>query len=191
MLENRHQEKKLFGNFKNAIWLLGKQTLTINCHDFEMAIISIRAILTGKLNCLKKQKYWIIKCNSQSKKKWKLLEDNFPDFFLTMPLMPGALKMWDFVKQKRFQPRILSASSKHIKNCKEQKIESSKKFFGIEEKYIIIVPSRKLKPYWCYSSDDILIDDNPLNIKEWPGIGILYENADQVIREIETLLTTK
>jgi 5'(3')-deoxyribonucleotidase len=112
----------------------------------------------------------------QKDEKWAAV-NSAETFFLDLPLMPGALDLWKFIAPLR--PKILSAASRRVPNCRAQKITWCMKHLGIDDEDIIIVAHRSEKKNFCQPGD-ILIDDRMELIEQWNaagGIGVLFVNA--------------
>lgn len=108
------------------------------------------------------------------------------EYWLNLPLMNNAKKLWNVTKN--YNPKFLSASLlKGHNNAEKGKTMWIKKYFGNYE--VIVLRSAKLKYQYC-KYGDILIDDNLRNITKWKeagGIGILYEdkNVDFHIKQFK------
>lgn len=100
-----------------------------------------------------------------------------PDFFRNLPLMPGAMDLWNAVPPER--RRILSAVARSIPECATQKREAVHTHFDIPDEHIHLVEGREKKKEFCRPGD-FLIDDREDNIEEWVeagGTGLLYTPA--------------
>lgn len=129
-----------------------------------------------------------IKWVGMNKVKWDKLDSAAPHFYRNLPLMPGALELWEWLLP--FEPCILSAASSHIPASASQKHEWVKEYLGIEGDRIVIVADREDKPRYC-NPGDILIDDLESNVNEWNvegGYGIMFHSAEQTIAELEKMV---
>jgi hypothetical protein len=121
-------------------------------------------------------------------KFWKYLNEateNGLQFWSDMELLPGAKKLWDFVKP--YHPTILSSFGK-LEKAKEQKTSWIRKHFG----YVPVILVRKSKDKALFACNRaILIDDREKSIIPWiekGGIGILYTSAESAIEELQRVL---
>lgn len=111
-----------------------------------------------------------------------------PHFYKNLPLMPDAVKLWNFVKQ--YDPKILSAKSNWLPFSKQDKIDWMEKHFHLPASRVIVVDYPNQKPRHC-TPGAILIDDNQKNCDEWKaagGVVILHKNADDTIRQLKSLI---
>ena len=112
-----------------------------------------------------------------------------PHFYYQLKPIPGSVEM---VKQLRQtygdKVEILTGIPKpkrRIEHAAEDKIQWTHDILSSDIKVNIVY--REEKPKYCTGKEDILIDDYEKNIREWNeigGTGILYENADQVLKEL-------
>jgi hypothetical protein len=123
---------------------------------------------------------------------WKIIESD-PHWWLNLKPTKDCMTLWNYIKGPR--TFILSAvpnpssGLKDFDNIRKQKEEWCKKYLGINTGQIIIT-RREMKKVYAKSSgvSNVLIDDTPLNIKEWNnsgGKGILFKNASDTIRQLK------
>jgi len=134
---------------------------------------------------------WEARQHEDSDTKWSHIIAH-PTFFLDLPVMPGTELMLDFVMAMPhpFELGICSAASRRVPQSGPQKLQwLERDIRWIPEKNKIIVPDAKLKQQYA-GPGNILVDDYEVNIDQWRaagGIGILYEDAAQTIRELNQI----
>lgn len=122
--------------------------------------------------------------DSISKKRmWQLIY-SVPDFFATLPVMPGAL---DFFHEIRYlKPIILtSCPASNYEGVAQQKHYWVRKHLG-DEVLVLPVYESKSKPVFLQHHGDVLIDDWGKNINAWNdagGIGLKFEGDFESILE--------
>jgi hypothetical protein len=113
-----------------------------------------------------------------------------PDFFKNLPLMPGALKLWDFVSRLDHKPIFLTGCPASVPEA-----PANKQAFipanlpGGDEVEVITCRSRE-KYLYCRPGD-VLIDDWEKYKPLWIGAGgnwITHTSADESIRQLDALL---
>ena len=118
---------------------------------------------------------------------WKPLLDH-PTFYRDLPLMPGALDLWEMLLP--YEPYILSAMCPHIPQSGRQKLEWCAEHLGLDHHRVIVVGDRMDKPRYCLPGD-ILLDDQPSNIENWNvegGYGIRFVSVEQAIADLSKVL---
>lgn len=109
-----------------------------------------------------------------------------PDFWDTLPLMPGARHLWSIIKKPQYQPKILSAYAEwDEKNSRRGKVIWAARYLRIPASQIILV-KREDKVHYA-APDAILIDDYIKNVKEWEahgGIGIQHISAENTVAQL-------
>ena len=114
---------------------------------------------------------------------------SFPHFYLNLPLLPDAMKLWNFVKV--FHPKFLSAASNYLKSSREDKHKWVLQHFNVSgNDRVIIVNYPKDKWQHC-KPGAILIDDKLQNCNEWEqagGIAIHHVSADMTIKKLKQIL---
>jgi 5'(3')-deoxyribonucleotidase len=114
---------------------------------------------------------------------WHLI-DQIPNFWLEMDPMPDADVLWEYIKS--YNPTVLTKPAKSVHNCKKEKREWVDKYLG--EDIEVLFASNKAR----YATEDsILIDDKEENIESWKsagGIGILHNNANDTIKQLDNIL---
>jgi hypothetical protein len=107
-----------------------------------------------------------------------------PDFWQSLPLMPGTNHLWSVIKP--YHPMILSAyASWDEENSKRGKVIWAARYLRVPASRILLVTREDKVKY--AAPDAILIDDYDKNIKEWKahgGIGIQYTSAEQTVAEL-------
>jgi hypothetical protein len=114
---------------------------------------------------------------------------SFPHFYLNLPLLPDAMKLWSFVKV--FHPKFLSAASNYLKASREDKENWVLHHFHVTgNDRVIIVNYPKDKWQHC-KPGAILIDDKLQNCADWEhagGIAIHHVSADLTIKKLKQIL---
>jgi 5'(3')-deoxyribonucleotidase len=112
-------------------------------------------------------------------------------FFSTLPLMPGALEMWQFIHQNFLQVKICTAlgSSDAVDglNTKGKRMWLQNHLPNLQDEDIIMVANKHKKRHYSRPGD-IIIDDNVIVITEWiqkGGIGILHKYAPETIEKLK------
>ena len=120
--------------------------------------------------------------------KWDVIR-RAGTFYRDLPLMPGALEMWDYLQP--YEPCILSAYSIRIPESYHQKIEACERDLpGITRDRIILVADAADKAQYC-EPGDILLDDRKSNVDEWlaeGGHGILFKSMAQAMADLRRIL---
>jgi len=117
---------------------------------------------------------------------------NADHFYGRLELMPGAEKLFNCMRE-RFGDRceILSGIPKPhrgILTAGEDKVEWMRRLLSKDIVMNIVYRAEKIK--YCTGKDCILIDDYAKNIAEWEqagGTGILYRNADDVLKTLDEM----
>ena len=114
------------------------------------------------------------------------------DFWKTLEWMPGARKMWDFLKP--YTPSIMSAWTKHDPNSAKGKEDWLKGHVGKLSRHRINLVMRADKKRFAKDGrtkqPNVLIDDHPKNIGEWEangGIGIHHTSVNGTITKLKKL----
>ncbi len=124
---------------------------------------------------------------------WKALDDYLEQdgqFFAELPLMPGAMDMWNTIIEMGYTPTVLTACGKYFpEKVKAQKFQWAKQHLGEQVQFIAADRSVTKKIYATPTS--ILIDDRPRSIDPWReagGIGILHTCPIKSIQELKTII---
>ena len=114
-------------------------------------------------------------------------------FYLKLDLMPGAKEMFDSIYQ-RFSKKCevltgIPKPKRNIKNVKEDKITWMHERLAAD----IVVNECNKEDKWryCKGKGCVLIDDMQANIDAWEaagGTGILYEDAESTLQELERII---
>lgn len=110
-----------------------------------------------------------------------------PDFFVNLPLMPGALEMFDEIVYRYGKPFILTACpSSRYHNVAAQKREWVRNHLGGD---IIVMPAHgsEGKPAFMHQKGDILIDDWGKNCLAWEaagGVAIKHEKPNETLKQL-------
>ena len=116
---------------------------------------------------------------------WKTINST-PTFFLDLPLMKGADRLWEVTKH--LNPTFLTgAPSNH--SFREQKHAWVAKTFGPEWKVIVLPKKDK---HLHAHGNAILIDDTEAVIDSWfakGGLGILHVDVDETIEKLGAYVT--
>ena len=114
------------------------------------------------------------------------------NFWKNLEWMPGAKKMWDFLKP--YTPSIMSAWTKHDPNSPKGKEDWLKAHVGRLSRNRINLVMRSDKKRFAKDgrtgAPNILIDDHPTNIGEWEangGIGIYHTSVNRTITKLKKL----
>lgn len=125
------------------------------------------------------------------KTRWNTITSMGKKFWENLEWMPGSKQMYSFIS--KYDPYVLSAySDKDATGSKTGKMNWLKKNTKFKRSKINLV-LRDQKKKFAKDNDgkaNILIDDYEKNIKEWEqagGIGVLYTNAPNTIRELKKL----
>lgn len=128
---------------------------------------------------------------------WKRIthyEQSGNTWFLDLPKMPDADKLWKFINNiPNVTIYILTATGHDIIEHGKQKRLWVKKHFKVSEKDIFVVPKSEAKAVHA-DAESILIDDAPRSIDAWVGmggIGILYTSLDDTIEKLKELTNEK
>ena len=112
-----------------------------------------------------------------------------PKFWYNMPWLNDGKNLWRFIE--KYDPHILSAASQEDPNCKPGKSSWIQKNLRISRGRVNLVQRSEKQLYAKVGGKpSILIDDYGRNTKEFTtkgGIGIRFQNASQVIRELKGL----
>lgn len=114
---------------------------------------------------------------------WKLITDAGVNFWVGIPWLRDGKLLWRYVK--KYDPKILSAPSRHESSFIGKRIWVKKHLMGVE---LILCPASEKQKY--ATPESILIDDNTQNIQEWKssgGIGILHKSYDKTLKELKKL----
>ena len=124
-------------------------------------------------------------------KRWKLISQT-KDFWANLDWMPGAEKLWDFLKP--YAPSIMSAWTKHDPNSAGGKADWLKAHVGKLHKSRVNLVMRADKKRFAKDgrtgAPNVLIDDHPKNIGEWEangGIGIHHTSVNRTIAKLKKL----
>lgn len=115
-------------------------------------------------------------------KAWKQIHAAGVDFWANMEWMPDGKKLWNNVK--KHEPTILTSPSKK-EVSKEGKTKWVERELG---KDVPLIFSRD--KFEHASENRILIDDSEKKINNWiehNGIGILFTNISDVVRQLKEL----
>ena len=123
--------------------------------------------------------------------RWEKISDT-KDFWRDLEWMPGAKKLWNFLKP--YEPSIMSAYARTEPNSAKGKQDWLKK--NVESlpnsRVNLVMRSEKQK----FARDgrtqapNILVDDHPKNIREWEangGIGIHHTSVKKTIAKLQEL----
>jgi len=123
---------------------------------------------------------------------WKIINDYGRDtFFSELPLMEGAMEMWDFIKNSFLNVKILSALGKSDrvdnKTTKGKTAWLRHHLPDLLSDDIILVDNKHKKRHYS-RPHDIIIDDTLVVIQEWinkGGIGIHHKSSFTTIDELK------
>lgn len=114
---------------------------------------------------------------------WDLINKIGVKFWAGMPWMSGGKKLWSYIE--KYTPSLLSAPSYDDSSKIGKRLWVKNNLPGAK---LILAPAIEKQEY--ASPNHILIDDFDRNIEQWVnkgGIGILYKNTNQTIRELKKL----
>ena len=117
------------------------------------------------------------------KKFWSVIPTDSTKFWAELEWMPGGKQLWEYIK--KYNPKLLSAPSRHDSSRKGKQQWVDKHLPGVE----LILKAAKDKQEYA-GPNKILIDDRQDNIDRWNaagGIGIIYLSTDQVIDQLKQL----
>jgi 5'(3')-deoxyribonucleotidase len=124
------------------------------------------------------------------KEKWQPILD-YPNFWQKLPMMPGAMQLWNFVKP--YNPSILSAYVEHVYDpqCIPGKRAWIHNHLGLPDSRINLVMRKQKQNFAMYHGERaILIDDYIKNVSQFSakgGIGILHTSAANTINQLKKL----
>ena len=114
------------------------------------------------------------------------------DFWKTLEWMPGAEKLWKFLKP--YMPSIMSAWTKHDPNSAQGKADWLKnhveKLPSSRVNLVMRADKKRFAKDGRTGAPNILIDDHPKNIGEWEasgGIGIHHTSVNRTIAKLKKL----
>jgi len=119
--------------------------------------------------------------------KAKRFKDH-PHFYRHLPLLPGAMKMWNFALP--YHPKILSAQSNYVKASRQDKHEWVEEHLHLSGPRVVVVNYPNDKYKHC-KPGAILVDDNAKNCEEWEkagGVAIRHHDVDKTIKRLKELL---
>ena len=120
--------------------------------------------------------------------RWKKIIEK-RTFWSTMPWLNDGKNLWRFIE--KHDPYILSAASQQDPNCKPGKMQWIARNLGIPRNRVHLVQRHEKQMFAKTGGQpSILIDDYGRNTKEFTtkgGVGIRFQNAGQVIRELKGL----
>lgn len=128
------------------------------------------------------------------KTRLELREDVLSDknFWLNLPKIKGADKLWVAVKEKDKDAKILTACPiRDWDRSTTQKTEWVAKNIDNEGDVICCIREDKIKHM---KPGDILIDDLEKNIEDWEnagGVGILHKSAEETIIKLNKIFELK
>jgi hypothetical protein len=112
-----------------------------------------------------------------------------PKFWISMPLMPGARNLVDYLKKYEIPIEILTSPAKDPK-CRPGKLVWLRAHgFNFPVHF-----SRAQNKVSYASPDTVLIDDKLETIEAWNkagGIGILHKNVGDTMRELEQYINER
>lgn len=103
------------------------------------------------------------------KEMWRLIM-TVPDFFLTMPPMPGAKQAWESWLFHETDAILTACPSSAYAHVAAQKRAWVRKHLG-QEVMVLPVNGSESKPHFMHAKGDILIDDWGKNCTAWEEAG--------------------
>jgi hypothetical protein len=123
-------------------------------------------------------------------KLWEHVNENPNYFWSTIPPMPYAHELWNFVVSTNIPFCVLTGCPKsHYEIAAEHKPLWIKNHFGETE---VITCLSKNKPLHMENPGDILIDDFVANVRRWEkagGIAIKHYDGASSIQKLKNLLS--
>ena len=123
--------------------------------------------------------------------RWDKISDT-KDFWKNLEWMPGAKKLWNFLKP--YKPSIMSAYAKNEPNSAQGKEDWLKKNVEKLPRSRINLVMRSDKQRFARDgrtqAPNILIDDHEKNIREWEskgGIGIHHTSVERTIARLKEI----
>lgn len=123
---------------------------------------------------------------------WKAIyhyDSNVAPFFESLPKLPGADQLVEFISSNFSNFAFLTATGTTPKNAAEQKRNWVRKHYGNTIKVYTVVKSAEKAVY--ANPRSVLIDDRDKAIDPWKragGIGILHTNNMSTIGDLNMLL---
>lgn len=117
-------------------------------------------------------------------------DKNVEPFFESLPKMPDADVLWDFVIKNFTQYNILTATGTMPRNVVEQKHRWMANHYG-SDVIVKTVQSSKEKAKYA-NPGTILIDDRMASIEPWRkagGIGVLHTSAADSIAQLREIIS--
>lgn len=115
---------------------------------------------------------------------WKHVEEGGLVFWSEMPWTKDGKKLWNYVKNKDVS--LLSAPARRLPDS----IRGKQIWVGRELGNVDLILKRASEKQEYANPNSILIDDQEKNIRKWKsagGIGILYKNAGQAIKQLKKM----
>ena len=110
------------------------------------------------------------------------------EFWYDLPELPHARKLWDCIS--RYKHAVITAIGSNDLQAASQKKRWMLRHFA--EEHVIVIERTREKCYFA-KPNHILIDDQTRAIDGWVergGIGILFEDVDTVIKNVENIFRT-
>lgn len=117
---------------------------------------------------------------------WDQLRAQDEPHFNRLPLLPDAMKLWNYVKP--YNPHVLTATGYPVdRNSKMKQEWVFKHLTGYDQ--IHMVPASRMKAQFAEPTH-ILIDDRTKSTRPWKqagGIAILHKSAEKTIQKLQEL----
>lgn len=117
---------------------------------------------------------------------WVTLRARAPEFFRHLPLMPGALKLWEYIEPRG--AKILTGVPPEVDTSANHKIDWAVALLRAQKERVLCCRAR-YKFHVCRPGD-VLIDDWERYRPRWEaagGLWITHTDADSTIQQLKEL----
>lgn len=138
------------------------------------------------------KEFGVASSDVSKKEMWRLIHE-YDRFFLKLPMMAGAMQLYDSLPNTAEVLFLTSAGTSNFAAVAEQKKAWVKEWLDAYA-LVICVKDGLDKASMVQNRGDILIDDWRLNCEAWEaagGVAVKYENAGQAISDLRELFKQK